>query len=286
MDTKYCSRCGESQDFSKFYQLKGGKIHCWCKSCCKKVSDGRAEYRAEFYKKNKEKIIINQVIYARGKRKNNPLKYLYKAARSRARKKDIPFSIEEGDLELPEYCPILGIKLEVNDQRSKANSPSIDKIIPELGYVKENVRIISWRANSIKNDSSVEEMKKLISFLEMPLSFDNEWLPSKQKNKAVDCLYFNAMMRAKNLNLPFEIEKSDIFIPKYCPALDIELIRGVGQSNVWDKSPTLDRINPSLGYVKGNIAVISYRANRIKNNATVDELRKILTYMEELPKAL
>ncbi len=43
---------------------------------------------------------------------------------------------------------------------------------------------------------------------------------------------------------------------------------------------TLDRVVPSLGYVKGNVRVISFRANRLKNNATIDEIRAILAYME------
>ncbi len=44
--------------------------------------------------------------------------------------------------------------------------------------------------------------------------------------------------------------------------------------------PTLDRIIPSRGYVRGNIAVISFRANFLKRDATLDELRKIIRYIE------
>jgi hypothetical protein len=46
--------------------------------------------------------------------------------------------------------------------------------------------------------------------------------------------------------------------------------------------PTLDRIDSTKGYIKENIQVISFKANRLKNNATVDELKSILKYMESI----
>ena len=86
-----------------------------------------------------------------------------------------------------------------------------------------------------------------------------------------------AKQRARKKELSFNIDLDDIIIPEYCPVLDIKLIRHVGErSGFFDDSPSLDRINPSLGYVKGNVRVISARANLLKNNATIDELQKVL----------
>lgn len=48
-----------------------------------------------------------------------------------------------------------------------------------------------------------------------------------------------------------------------------------------DNSYSLDRIDSSKGYVKGNIWVISLRANRIKNDSTPQELRLIADKVEE-----
>lgn len=67
------------------------------------------------------------------------------------------------DIIIPETCPMLGIKLEFgfDKQGGNFNSPSLDRIIPELGYTKGNVMVISKRANMIKTmvfpvlDSSV-----------------------------------------------------------------------------------------------------------------------------------
>lgn len=79
-----------------------------------------------------------------------------------------------------------------------------------------------------------------------------------------------ARARAKKKSLPFDIELDDIVIPDICPLLDIPLV--LDNQLFADNSPSLDRLIPSLGYVKGNVKVISVRANTIKNNATIDEL--------------
>ena len=76
------------------------------------------------------------------------------------------------------------------------------------------------------------------------------------------------------------MQKSDVIIPDICPMLGIKLFTGNGV--LGDNSPTLDRIDSTLGYTKDNIQVISYRANRIKNDATVEELEKIVEYMKKV----
>lgn len=82
----------------------------------------------------------------------------------------------------------------------------------------------------------------------------------------------SAKARAKRDGLPFNLEISDIVIPDVCPVFGIPLF--VGDRTQHDYAPTLDRIIPKLGYVKGNVRVISYRANRIRNDATFAELKK------------
>jgi hypothetical protein len=74
-----------------------------------------------------------------------------------------------------------------------------------------------------------------------------------------------ARSRARAAGVRFDIDVSDVVIPKRCPILDILLRRGRGRPS--PASPSLDRIIPDLGYVKGNVMVISYRANMLKNNA-------------------
>jgi len=81
-------------------------------------------------------------------------------------------------------------------------------------------------------------------------------------------LLYAAKQRAKEKGFEFNLEMSDIIIPKVCPILKIKLY----YCNCCKNTPTLDRVDNEKGYVKGNIRVISYLANTMKNNATYEEL--------------
>ena len=77
-------------------------------------------------------------------------------------------------------------------------------------------------------------------------------------------ILWNAKHRATRKNLEFSLELSDIVIPTHCPVFGIPM-----------ESPSLDRIDSSLGYVRGNVRVISKRANSLKSNGTLRELQLI-----------
>lgn len=102
-------------------------------------------------------------------------------------------------------------------------------------------------------------------------------------NRRVDILT-RVKSRAKKLGIPFDLTIEDIVIPETCPILGTPIV--VGPPRRTDSrgprpdSPSLDRIDPTRGYVKGNVCVISNRANTIKCNATVDELEIVLNYMK------
>jgi hypothetical protein len=91
-------------------------------------------------------------------------------------------------------------------------------------------------------------------------------------------MYTRIKGKAKRMSIPFDLELSDIVIPSICPALGVPLV--IGERSPYN--PSLDRIDPKKGYVKGNVVVISKRANTIKNDATADELRKVATFVDEL----
>jgi hypothetical protein len=91
-------------------------------------------------------------------------------------------------------------------------------------------------------------------------------------------LWRSAKERAAKLGLPFDLEVGEIVIPSACPVLGIPLSKGEGHCG--PNSPSLDRLNPALGHVRGNVAVMSHRANSIKNDATVEDLIAVLGWME------
>ena len=85
-------------------------------------------------------------------------KLLLKEAKRRAKKKNVSFEISVNDIDIPEFCPILGILLRPGRGYIRHGSPTLDRIIPELGYVKGNVQVISNRANLLKNNASLQEL--------------------------------------------------------------------------------------------------------------------------------
>lgn len=93
-------------------------------------------------------------------------------------------------------------------------------------------------------------------------------------------MLIEARKRAKATGLEFTITREDIRIPGVCPLLGIELRRGPARGKPAPDSPAVDRIDNRLGYVPGNVWVISDRANRIKRDATLDELRLIVAGLE------
>jgi hypothetical protein len=93
-------------------------------------------------------------------------------------------------------------------------------------------------------------------------------------------LWQHAKTRAKQQDLPFDLAPEDIVIPEVCPVFGVKLEWGVGNRgwrNLW--SPSLDKIKPELGYVRGNVMVISNRANHLKSNGSIDEFEAVLAYM-------
>lgn len=87
----------------------------------------------------------------------------------------------------------------------------------------------------------------------------------------------NCKQRAKQKGIECTISVSDIPIPEFCPVLGIKLER----SSKSDASPSVDRVNLNKGYVPGNVCVISMRANRLKTDSSLDELKKIIAYVEK-----
>jgi hypothetical protein len=98
--------------------------------------------------------------------RNEPLSAkIFRETRGRARREGIAFTIEIGDITIPERCPVLGILLEKRGERRTDASPSIDRIDATRGYVKGNVAIISWRANRIKADATAEDLKLISDWM-------------------------------------------------------------------------------------------------------------------------
>lgn len=102
-------------------------------------------------------------------------KRILRRLKNRAKSKLIPFNLELCDIEIPAHCPILGIPIFCHSGRSREDSVSVDRIIPELGYVKGNIVIVSNRANRIKTDSTLSELDKIVQFYKQLNSSTPNW---------------------------------------------------------------------------------------------------------------
>ena len=92
------------------------------------------------------------------------------------------------------------------------------------------------------------------------------------------CLLRSAKQRAKTKGLDFNIDITDINLPDKCPLLGIPLDSFYREAT--DNSYSIDRIDSSKGYIKGNVWVISKRANTLKGNATLEELELLVKNLE------
>lgn len=103
--------------------------------------------------------------YNREYKRRTPIKQGLHRARARAKKAGLECDLTEDTMpKIPDTCPVLGILLCPGDGRMTDASPTLDRIDSRRGYVVGNVHWISWRANSLKKDATVDELVKLAEY--------------------------------------------------------------------------------------------------------------------------
>jgi hypothetical protein len=103
-------------------------------------------------------------IYGLRRRTVDRAKYIWNVAKHRARKRGIPFTIRQEDIIIPDKCIVLGIPL---DSRNRDYNPTIDEIVQGRGYVPGNFAVISGRANRIKSDATLLELKAITLYVDL-----------------------------------------------------------------------------------------------------------------------
>lgn len=149
---KRCSQCCASKpsDTGHFYKRSGQPgLHGVCIAC-----------RAENARRPEVRARVRQY------RIVNPVRAMLGAAKKRARVQGLAFDLRECDVDMPTHCPVLGLKLTIGAGRRIECSPTLDRVDPSRGYTRDNVWVISWRANRIKNDATLEELYRLVATLE------------------------------------------------------------------------------------------------------------------------
>lgn len=119
----------------------------------------------------------------------------------------------------------------------------------------------------------------------MYLNHGDEYRARRRSEKHADpigTLIRVARARAKKKGLAFTITAIDVPLPAACPCCSQKMMprTGAAKQGPTPQSPSIDRLDSAYGYVPGNVAVICWRCNELKRNATPDELRKILMWIE------
>jgi hypothetical protein len=120
-------------------------------------------------RKSDDACLTCRNIYARNSRAKNIPRQTISKVRYRAKKLNVPFNLDVAWYveNYSEICPVLGIQMgNYPGNIYQDKSVSVDRLIPALGYVRSNCRIISGRANRIKSDATLDELKALVRYLE------------------------------------------------------------------------------------------------------------------------
>ena len=123
-------------------------------------------WRQKWYLENQQRVLeLRRKNYnldkIRERRKTYPEKHLFQSAKARARRSGVEFEIIEADVIIPEFCPVYGMRLTKEGHARKEHSPSLDRIDPTKGYIRDNIWVISWKANRLKSNASAEDIMKL-----------------------------------------------------------------------------------------------------------------------------
>lgn len=99
------------------------------------------------------------------RRRRDPVKYLVAQARYRAKREGLPCDITFENLIVPDTCPIFNIPLGFSEGRRTDGSYSLDRWDNTKGYVKGNVRVISWKANQYKGNMTIQDVENLLAYM-------------------------------------------------------------------------------------------------------------------------
>lgn len=175
--TKICEVCHQDLSLELYSKDKSQQDgHCRkCKACTRL-------YHMSYYRNNRERVLqrtrehaklylrrpsvqLHRKLYKTKYWHANPEKSLLKGALARSRQLGLPFNLDLSDIVIPSHCPILGIELVKNYGNHKANSPTLDRLDNSKGYIKGNVKVISFKANERKRDLSVDDLERMICYM-------------------------------------------------------------------------------------------------------------------------
>lgn len=178
---KPCSRCGVSKAFDNFSPHAGGLggVRSICKPCASAATMANRSPEANRRSSRSYAATPGGRAAKAAWSRAHPAYRMVSAACARASRSGLPFDICPDDIVVPDVCPVFGTPF--TSRSSKNLSPSLDRLIPSLGYVKGNVQVISWRANRLKLDASLDELERLVDWLRRAIAGRQSTQPGEKR---------------------------------------------------------------------------------------------------------
>jgi len=122
----------------------------------------RRPQQKKYYEVNKTAICAAAREHSRKKHIADPRYKMLSSAKLRAKNAGRECTLILSDIVIPELCPLLGVKITTGSRQVKNTSPTIDRKDSAKGYIRGNIWVISWRANRIKSDATLEELSLIV----------------------------------------------------------------------------------------------------------------------------
>jgi len=161
-----CNLCKEEKSIDQFPKLNNS-LQGYAMKCRSCTNERQRNYWLNDKELFNSKRSINNIteekkLLRKQQKRNDRIKNvtstLLRNARTRAKEKNLEFNITKNDIIIPEFCPLLNVKLEVGTKGNYNFSPSLDRIDSSKGYTKDNIQVISMLANTMKNKATKEQL--------------------------------------------------------------------------------------------------------------------------------
>lgn len=154
-ETRQCINCGNTWVVEVKNNTHNSKIKYFCSECNVKLQrkdkDKICRLKVEgFHEKEKEDRRLSY--------KRNIIHNMISNAKERALKKNLDFNLEDNDINIPELCPLLQVPFILGEKGNYEYTPTIDRIDNTKGYTKDNIWVITKKANSMKNSATLDEL--------------------------------------------------------------------------------------------------------------------------------
>jgi hypothetical protein len=179
-----------------------------------------------------------------------------------SKRRGIEFDLKEATWNGRGVARPWGIELHYPGQsKGDPAGAAFDRINNDLGYLPGNVVIVSYWVNTRKGDATPAQLRAIADFYSRPDSACGDAVPPHAEMLAA------SRRSAKHQRIKFDIKETDLEWPRHCPVLKIEL-RYPPRSKGDPALATIGRINNGLGYIPGNVVIVSRWVNTRKGDAT------------------